>query len=140
ARFGFSVTIVCFFSVFSFFGSGCCAARARCVFHSVQRWDMLETSRKRGFRNFATHEKEKVVARRSDMRKLLVKTTSVPGAFNDASSLSAMIVPTRPPGGMWPRIGGTSGDKANAVERVKGIRIIPMTRNTGLRTGQDASQ
>src|SRR5262245_9184844 len=67
---GFSVMIVCFLSVFSFFGSDSRIARsrARCACHSDHRSDRLETKRKRGFKNDTAPAKENVVERNSDTR------------------------------------------------------------------------
>ena len=71
---------------------------------------------------------------------LVTRTTAVPGPFSVASSFSDRIVPTRPPGGMCPRICGNAGRRAKAAENVRTINAIPMARTMSLRTGQEASQ
>src|SRR5215467_2197577 len=139
-RFDLSVTISCFFSVFSFLASRCSAARARTAFHSAQRWEIVEMELKRLFKKPAAHANENVVARINDTNRLVTRTTAVPGPFSVASSFSDRIVPTRPPGGMCPRICGNAGRRAKAAENVRTINAIPMARTMSLRTGQEASQ
>src|SRR5262249_26556771 len=57
---GFSVIMVCFLSVFSFFGSGSRAARARSAFHSAHLSEREETNLRRGLRNCASQAKVNV--------------------------------------------------------------------------------
>src|SRR5204863_4500052 len=75
---GFSVMIICFLGVFSFFSAfSIAAAAALAAFRSAQRSANTETKWKRGLRNAVAEEKENVVARKREIRNDARRITTV---------------------------------------------------------------
>src|SRR5262249_19954499 len=81
----FSVTIVCFFGVFSLFTSAFRIARlrARSACQADQRSAALDTKRNRGLKNATAPVNENFVERKSETRNEDASTTRDPVRLND---------------------------------------------------------